>query len=462
MSLRESLRGYEGDDSHALIDDDKNPVEGEVKPPTEGELEKHHAAPGRRALAALGVMYQGDWRILADGICKHVREQALALSTQLPVNLCAIGPGPLLDDEIDGEVTAAVGYLQNVHCSRYACAIRQMVIHSPEFLVNVVIPGGGRLSGPEDEERVWRSTIVYTSWERDRVADEIVKHLCRLGEVWVPCEANRRAFVGSGVPAERVRVIPYPYEPTTHPCSQIPVPRGNELVPSGRRFYTIGKWEPRKDQHQLLGAFLLAFKPTDRACLTIKTFGWGKWDRYPSPQKSGQYWREHPRVKANGWTPKQLARLVRVIDRKLTDQEIADLHAENNIYVSASHGEAWDIPAFDARSAGNSLVYVGYGGASEYTQPDGERFVEVPYEMGPVHTGYRWEEGAQWGQYRLEDLARALQRVRPPRWRSQPEDFAARYGRWAVGVKMRSAIDQVLRRNDPHLADQLQLVGTFG
>jgi glycosyltransferase involved in cell wall biosynthesis len=461
MSLRDQLAGYSAGDA-GLLDEAGALRDAEPKAPSAAELDQHAVAPGRSAVLPVGVMYQGEWRTLADGICKHVREQSRALAMHLPVTLSAVGPGPLLDHEIDASVIEAVGYLQNVHCSRYPCAVRHIVFLTTEYLRNVVCPGGGRLSGADDEERVWRSTIVYTSWERDRVAQIFVDDLLRLGEVWVPCEANRRAFVSSGMPPAKVRSIPYPYDPSTHLASKIPIPRGNELVPSGRRFYSIGKWEPRKDHHSLIGAFLLAFTPRDRACLTLKTFGWGQWHGHPTPQESAKHWVGDPAVQANGWTRRSINRLVRVIDAELTDEEIAGLHRENNIYISASHGEAWDIPAFDARCAGNSLVYVGYGGAEEYTVPDGERFVQVPYKMGPVHPGYGWEQGAQWADYRLEDLVASLRKARPPERRVHPVDFAGRFGRAAVGAKMARAVLDMLGRHDVGLADELRSAGGFG
>jgi glycosyltransferase involved in cell wall biosynthesis len=462
MGLKEQLADYAGGDEHALVDDFEQPLPGEARKPTEQELKQAVAAPGRKAMVPLGIMYQGPWTILEDGMCRHVREQSRALAMHAPVNLTAVGPIPLLDHENDAEVLATSGYLQNVHCSRYACAIRQLVFLTPEYLRNVVCPGGGRLSGPEDEERVWQGTIVYTSWERDRVAQHFVEDLSKLGEVWVPCEANRVAFISSGVPAAKVRVIPYPYDPATHLTTQIPSPRGSEEVPRGRRFYTIGKWEPRKGQHELIGAFLQAFTPKDRACLTIKTFGWGNWKGYLTPKESARYWISQPSVKQGGWTPKMFDRLIRFIDAKLTDAEIAELHAKNNIYVSASHGEAWDIPAFDARCAGNSLVYVGYGGSEDYTRDDNKHFVRVPYSMGPVHAGYGWEAGAQWGDYTVADLASALRKARPPERRIHPEDFAGRFSRHVVGRKMKEAITSMLEARDPQLAGELRHAGGFG
>jgi len=430
--------------------------------PTDEELNKHAVAPGRPADVPVGIMYQGAWRRKADGMARHVREQVRALAMYLPVNLASIGPSEVLDHDLEPEALDLAGYLPNVHCSRYPCAIRHIVFNNVDQLRAAVSPAGARLCEAALEELVWESTIVYTSWERDRIADEMVRELNRCGQVWVPCKANYEAFLTSGVLEKRLRVVPYPYDPATHAATKIALPRGKEKVPSGRRFYAIGKWEPRKGYDNLIGAFLLAFKPTDRVSLTLKTFGWGKWKEYPTIQESAKRWVNDPAVVANGWTQKSIAKVFLLLDAQLTDAEITQLHERNNIYVSCSAGEAHDIPAFDSRCAGNSLVHVGYGGSEDYTVDDGERFVRVPHTMGPVHVTYGWEPGAQWAHYRMEDLVEALRKAKPPARRIHPMDFPGRFGRAAVGAVMRDHVLGVVGDMNWELAEELRKAGSFG
>lgn len=459
--LRAGLVGYEAPPHLGLIDDDENPREAAVIKPSEAELAQHHVAPGRPAAVPLGVAYQGPWRPLADGMARHVREQARALSLYLPVNLSDAGTPHLFEHELEEEVLRAVGCLQRVHCERQVCAVRHIVFNSPETLLSIVSPGGARLSGQVAEQAVWRATVVYTSWERDRVGEQLVRELSRLGGVWVPCRANREAFVSSGLPPSLVHVVPYPFDGSENLAAQIGAPRGQEEVPSGRRFYAIGKWEPRKAQDRLIGAFLLAFTPKQKVSLTIKTFGWGKWKNYPSMQESGARWASDPAVLANGWTRELMARRVRVIDERLSDVELADLHRQNNIYVSASHGEAWDIPAFEARLAGNSLVHVGYGGSEDYCSADEPNQWRVPYRMAEVHPDYGWESGALWAEYELADLVAALRQARPPERRYQPLHLGQRYSRAVVGALMRDLLCDMVSEQDAALAMALREVGSY-
>ncbi len=462
MNPLKDLAHYAAPDAHRLLDE-ADEIRSDLKDPipTEAELNDPIVAPGRPATVPLGVMYQGDWRSRHDGMARHVREHALSLAQYLPLNLCGVSPSILFDQETDPEVLEQCGYLGNVHCTSYPVAIRHFIFGTTDSLKWIILPGGARLAGTEAEDAVYASTIVSTSWERDRVAPELIEELRKVGQLWVPCKANRDAFVTSGMPPDKVRIVPYPYDPSTHLTTKIGMPRGNELIPRGKLFYAIGKWEPRKNYDLLVGAFLCGFTPKDRASLTIKTFGWGKWTGYPSPAETGKKWMSDPRVIANGWKPETMARRVRIMDEKITDQEIADLHRKNNVYVSPSHGEAVDIPAFDAMCAGNALVHVGYGGSEEYAG-EGPSVAVVPYTMGPVHEGYRWEPGAQWANCTMEDLIAGMRQVQVPERREHPLRFNGLYSRGAVGALMSAHVEELVESINPETALLLRGAGCYG
>jgi glycosyltransferase involved in cell wall biosynthesis len=441
--------------------------------PTAEELEQPIVAPGRSALLPLGVVYQAGWEPAGDGLARHARACARALSragvavslTTLPVSRM------MLEDEIDEGVLREVGYLRATSISRSPVAVRHIIIHSHQFLENVVVPKGARLSTFEDELKVYRSTIVYTSWERSTVHPEIVEVLNRCGRVWVPCRMNRHVFQDAGV--KNVDVIPYAFDPDTSPVSRIPAPRGSESVPAGKRFYAIGKWEPRKNYDALIGAFLLGFTMKDQASLIIKTSDWGSWKDYPTVKESLDKWLSDPAVVANGWTPENRLKRLRIVTKKVTDQEISGLHRDNNIYVTCSHGEAWDLPAFDARVAGNRLVYKGWGGASDYASPKDHRIfhevtefcgrphlgVDDPATSEPVHPGYGWEPGARWAICRVEDIREALRMAGPPETRVLPTALCADYAPHKVGELMLKSISSVISDSD---MQELLAQGSFG
>lgn len=385
-------------------------------------------ADGHPALLPNGVLYHADWHKAEDGIHRHARESMLALAAVgVPVRSHQVSAAP--QQLVPQDVEDAVGWMRNVSLSSSSVAIRHGIFSA--HALRAVVLGAGRHLPYEAQRQVLANTIICTSWERDRVAADAVEMLNELREVWVPCEANRVAFERSGV--ARVFVIPCPYQPSAASSAAFALPRGTGETPPGRRFYHIGKWEPRKDQVALLRAFLRAFTPEDRALLTIKTSEWGSWENYASIHDAKRECAQDPIIRGNGWTADALRWSVQIIDRKLSAADIMVLHKNHNIYVSPSHGEAWDLPAFDAKCAGNRLVHVGYGGSEDYAEPGD---VTVPHAMGPVHPGYGWETDAQWAVYELDALVEALRAARPPGERVHPPTYYHRFSRFAVGMRM--------------------------
>jgi glycosyltransferase involved in cell wall biosynthesis len=245
-------------------------------------------------------------------------------------------------------------------------------------------------------------------------------------------------------------------------------------VPSGRRFYAIGKWEPRKNYHTLLGAFLRAFSPQEKASLMIKTHGWGQWKDYPDVRSSIAHWLEDSQVRGRGWDAETFQKRVRIVTKMLSDEEMNKLHEQNNIYVSPSHGEAWELGAFDALAAGNSLVHVGWGGSEDYAE-DTASFLGSPRMNAcvvPVHRGeprlepvpaeYGWEAGAHWAACDVAELAAALSEAVPPSRRVHPPVFYKAYGAHAVGSRMQQLVRKLANDLNPSLPGRLASAGGFG
>ena len=438
------LTGHVGGDRHRLLDDDETIRKDVPLPiPSAEELAQTHVAPGRAAQLHTCISYQAYWKNENDGMARHARQQVRALAaTGLPLRLQSLGERIYMNEELPDGVRDLL-YLEGVSSKYTAISIKQMILDKPILLREVLCPVGIRNSmSAEAVARILKSTIMYTSWERNTVHKDYIRELTQLGQVWVPCLENKKAFVDSGLPESMVKVVPCPYDPAEH---TIAAPRGKEDVPAMRRFYNIGKWEPRKNQHRLLGAFLTAFTPKSKASLLIKTsdFGIG-WGNYPKFVESVDFWLEQEQVKANGWTAAHVDRLIRVIDKKLSEADMNEIHRTNNIYVSAGLGEAWDMPAFAAKMAGNKMVYVGYGGPSEYAETTD---IRVDWDkFTPVHPYYGWEKDAAWADVSVEQLASALTLAHPPSERMVPLSYCRQYGVMAVGLIMEGYIQELAQQ----------------
>lgn len=422
-------------------------------PFTRPEDSAKYFAPGRKADHPHAVMYVGEYETLWDGTAVAVRSHARALAqTGIPVSLRSF-TGTVIDEhgiarpahsiDKDPIVLREVGPLELTTADEYYPRILHLVVRDAEHLKQVVMPRGAIAPSFEEQvrmrEHIYASTILYTVWERDRVDPAIVKILSKVAENWVPCLENAHMLMASGVPEEKISVVPHPYDPTD------PILKLQRRAPDGawKKFYSIGRWEPRKGYNALVSAFLLAFTPKDNAILTIKYTG-GKWPGYPTPEETLAIASECPVLGGRGWTPERIRERVKLIEGRFPRAAILELHYRNNIYVSASHGEAWNLPAFEACLAGNQVVYVPSGGVEDFV---GNGHVAVsPGDDEPVPRSYGWEADARWMGYSIPQLVVALQKATP---RATHDVIATKgidlraYSLDAVGKLMRNRVLEV-------------------
>ncbi|NIR29338.1 MAG: glycosyltransferase [Gammaproteobacteria bacterium] len=431
--------------------------EGLARPdPTEAEIATTYYAPGREAQHKYGVVMHADHETPDDGMCRQARIHARALAAHVPLLLTSIGHrvrygGVTVraagDDVLRPEVLKEVGELRHARLRHCVVSVFHTLIYNAQQLKALIVPQYVR-SQIGAVERALKSVVVYTPWERSSVDPEVVRVLNKCGQVWLQCKRNRDVFVEAGVKESLIRLHPNAFERGT--IADIPV--WQKEVPRGRRYYNIGKWEPRKNQAGLIGAFLLAHRPADHALLTIKTTRFGKWKNYPTPEEALEFWMKLDAVKNKGWTPDTVARAIRIYDRYFTVDEMVRLHAMHNIYVAASHAEGWDYPAFDAKTADNRLVHVGFGGSEDYADADD---VRLPWTLSPVHPDYGWEARARWAEYDETDLAEAMTRAVPKDSRELRADLEKEYSAHRAGLRMASNLKELVTVTHPQLVEEM-------
>lgn len=414
-------------------------------------------APGAPASNRFGVVYQGEWETPFDGTAIAVRKHARALSSlRVPVLLksfsnSVVSPSGVIEPvSVSGlpeEVRQEIGSLNMTSVAVAAPVIKHMVVASPSRLMHLLMRG---VTGPLDsldmrvraQQAAYAQTVVYSVWERSSIHPEIALQLKEVAECWVPCQQNAEILRGAGV--ERVQVVPHPYD-DDDPVRKCTARRPHPV--HHKRFYSIGSWQPRKGFDLLICAFLKTYRPSDDAQLTIKYSG--AWPGYPSPGELVRNVLHDGLVRANGWTSENVRTKLFLVGGRVKRSKIVQLHFDNNIYVSASHGEAWCLPAFDAKLAGNSLVHVPFGGTADFA---GANDLEVVWRSGAVPESYNWEPSALWAEPDFRSLCAALRRAAPPSAFLEPAGFEDRFSMRAVGTLMRERVIEICRRENPEAA----------
>lgn len=337
------------------------------------------------------VFFRTPWERLDDGWSIAARAYAKAMEAGgLDVRLSSWADTMLMwsnAPKTDPTVLEEVGHLtkmpQNWDVHVFSCTLGSAQSLVPVILNMVQNPG------PQG---------YHCVFERQSIEPALAKVLNQLDGVWSQCSANRDVLVRCGV--ENVTLIHHPWF-DDDPHLRLDPPK------ECKRFYWIGRAEPRKAPDKLIRAFVRAFKPGE-AKLTLKLSMYQHSTPYPSPEEV--LTEELP---INGWDSFNWMEDIEVITGRLTRDEMVQLHADNDVYVSASRGEGLDLPAFAAKLAGRQLVLTDSGGPRDFVN-DGD--VLVPASgLVPAAEEYEWGPGATYFEHELDDIIGAFQSVRGKR-----------------------------------------------
>jgi tetratricopeptide (TPR) repeat protein len=174
----------------------------------------------------------------------------------------------------------------------------------------------------------------------------------RVDEVWVPTSAVRAGFVHSGVPADKVHVLPLGvdhqrFRPGLEP---LPLPTDKRF-----RFLFVGGTIHRKGIDVLLRAFGRAFRRADDVCLVIKDMGVGTFYRGQTAEDAIAAFRadlDNPEVV--------------YLDSPLSEEEMARLYCACDCLAAPYRGEGFGLPIAEAMSCGLPVLVTNHGAALDF------------------------------------------------------------------------------------------------
>jgi len=182
--------------------------------------------------------------------------------------------------------------------------------------------------------------VGYTFFEMDRLTKLEVTHLNSLDLVLVPSEWAKQVCIDSGV-ASFVSVCPAGYNPEVFS----PV----EYMPSECVFLSIGKWEHRKQQDQIVDAFYNAFNKNDNVKLIMSMDN-------PFMDLSD---------KKNKYKVK-LGNQIQIISRVKNHYDLARLIQQSYCFIAPSLAEGWNLPLLEAMACGKFSIATNYSGHTEF------------------------------------------------------------------------------------------------
>lgn len=287
-------------------------------------------------------------------------------------------------------------------------------------------------------------TVAYTTWEgASPMPPHIVDALAVFDHVWVPSRVSL-------VSVNRSHIVPHAFDDTVERTAVHHEHHAHvDLKPRRFRFYTIGTWSERKNLAGLLRAYLRAFTRHDDVELLIHSAGTPNL-AYLSALVAAvdPCHDEHARIEfKNGYED---------------DSYIQELHRNSDCFVTASRGEAWHFPAFDAMMAGRHIITAGRLGSDDflidtsawrYESRVTPAFAEAETVSVSGRTGLR-RVGTDltckddWREPDLGALAVLMRRAYAESVTdlTTTYDPYTRYGRAAVGQRIRQLLEEGLQR----------------
>jgi hypothetical protein len=287
--------------------------------------------------------------------------------------------------------------------------------------------------------------VAYTTWEgASAIPYALQKALAGFDEVWTPSRVTSELVRLGGISA---RTLPHAYDQdrsvTTGPCL-----RDSSVY----RFYYIGAWDSRKNPEGVVRAYMRTFRAGERVELIVQSAQATSSACEVVQLSSGLPFNEMPTI--------------RFSINRVSDEQIDDIHNRSNCYVTASRGEAWNIPAFDAMLAGHHIIAPSGLGSDEYlnqTSADRYRSTLAPafgdvrlipdpsLPTGHARARYYGAQGLtvreDWREPDIAELGVLMRRafVQRPTLRVD-YDIPERFGRHVVGQKLKTILTDAMAR----------------
>ncbi|MFN3780849.1 MAG: glycosyltransferase, partial [Candidatus Kapaibacteriota bacterium] len=192
--------------------------------------------------------------------------------------------------------------------------------------------------------------VIIQPWEFTTLPKRFVDIFLQADELWVPSNYTRQAYINSGIPFNKVQVVPNGVDP-------------NLFQPNGRifelqtkkklKFLYVGGTTFRKGFDVLLQSYVSAFTSKDDVVLVVKDMGTESVYRGQTSEEM------ITKVSNTPGSPEII-----YIKEYLTEEEMASLYRACDVFVSPYRGEGFSLPTLEAMATGLPVI-VTEGGATE-------------------------------------------------------------------------------------------------
>ncbi|HLA35700.1 MAG TPA: glycosyltransferase family 4 protein [Rhodocyclaceae bacterium] len=230
--------------------------------------------------------------------------------------------------------------------------------------------------------------VGYTVFEYTKLADDWLNGMRQVDEIWTTSQWGHDVIRANGLTDARVSVVPEGFDPTIFNPSLRPKKKDGVF-----RFLTVGKWEVRKGQIELLTAWAKAFRGIKDVELILMC------NNPFVPNFSIET--EIKKLNLGSLPP------TKSIKNVPTDVDMAKYYAEADCFVLPTRAEGWGLPIMEAMACGTPVITTRYSAMTDYANDENSYLLDVK-RMSPVFDPLffpRAGESGEWAEIDVAQLA---------------------------------------------------------
>ncbi len=198
--------------------------------------------------------------------------------------------------------------------------------------------------------------VVIQPWEFGALPVDWVRAAEHVDEFWLPSRYVRNVYIESGVPANKLAVVPNGVDAEKFRPQAAPMPLATQKK---FKLLFVGGTIHRKGPDLLLKAYLENFSAADDVCLVIKDFG-------GQGVYAGQTFEQQIRAaQARPGAPEIL-----YLNEELAAESLPGLYTAANCLVLPYRGEGFGLPVLEAMACGLPVIVTAGGATDDFVRDD--------------------------------------------------------------------------------------------
>ncbi len=216
--------------------------------------------------------------------------------------------------------------------------------------------------------------VINQPWEFSHLTKKMADTFKQADAIWTPTTFCRDAFIRSGVPADKIQIVPNGIDPALY-TPDGPAPG----IPTSKKFtfLFVGGTIFRKGIDVLLKAYTTAFTASDDVCLVIKEIGGDSFYKGQTAEEIINNIRKNPNAPEILYTKSML-----------TDAQMAELYRSCDVFIAPYRGEGFSLPTLEAMACGLPVIVTAGGATDDFVDESvGWRIPSSEFSIGTTLDG---------------------------------------------------------------------------